>query len=412
LPRTEQNGFPEQARQNPIIVNVVVNISSNQDSTMSEAALRSIEDATRRALAGIAMPVVPAAQFSVPSPALASRGVADSGVTYRDYCTDDALDVDRLFGGVIEPSTFEHEERLLRQLEKEGVPLSPPSLEAFNAWAASHPRGRAALDNHRRAYVRYLGYHGVSVPASMLKRWDNKRAVAKAARQGLVRPREKHFKGGPLDVLKLLRARPWREDCLNEAFHHLVALACVTGPRSSEPFELLVRNVDVERRSIADWWQEKKDYPRRVDVPEAWLFNGPGPSVKWYLETVRPKFEPSPDEGRYFLSTKGVPYSDAQAWRISVGRGIERSLGYPIGAHAFRRFCATIRTVYGWSLPQVAEFLDDTERVIETRYVDWSFVRAVGIRHKSDPNERPAIPPLWNVPKDLENRREARENTR
>lgn len=375
----------------PIVVNIVFGAA---DAKVPRDLATRIERATREALSKIV-----AGEARGPDP----NGAYQRGHTYRAYCTDDALDVHRPFGNVLNDHTFSCEERLLRQLHRDGIPLDPPDAAAFMAWVERHEKGRAGLDGHRLAYARLLGYYGLYIPPIMHRSWDTQRAVDRALHEGRpLRRFNRHLKNGPLDVLKLLAARPFEDPHMNEQFHHAISLLCLTGPRSSEPRDLLLTNVRPGEMRIVDWWQEKKDSYRSIFVPERWFWDGPGPSVDNFLKDIRPQFEPAADEPRYFLSSKGEGYATPNAWRVRMGVAVSRILGYPVGPHTFRRFCATMRYVYDWSEEQIAEYLYDTPEVVRGSYIDYDFARRVGRRHaKSASNERPALPPLLELAGEL-----------
>lgn len=154
--------------------------------------------------------------------------------------------------------------------------------------------------------------------------------------------------------------------------------------------------------AIEGYWQEKDDEPRTVFIPERWVWNGPGPSVAWYLQHVRPAFEPATDEPHYFLTSDGTPWESSEGYRITMQRAIKKVLGYSIGAHAFRRFCATLRTLYGWSLEEVAEHLHDRAHTVYKHYIDHNFVRYVRAQGFRPPKgDRVALPVLWKLPEKL-----------
>lgn len=329
----------------------------------------------------------------------------DLQISYKDYCLDDEVEVDRVFGGIIEVSTYEHEMRMLNQMKADGVPMDPPSWDAFMAWVNAHPKGRAGLDNQRRAYARYCGYFGIEVPRFAKKRWDTERAVEKGRREGVLRERNRFFENGPWDILRLLRANPYSDQDLNDEFHHAVMLCVLAGPRGGEPHFLRTEDMVPERRVIRNWMQTKKMTGRTITIPEPWFWDGPGPTVKFHLERTRPKLATRAKgvDDHYFLNDWGKGYSTAHTWANALRRPITKVLGYAIGPHAFRRTCATLRYTWGWNLEEVAEFLDDKPKTVDGHYIDHTWVRHVGRRNLHRRGESPPVLPyLWNLPKLLD----------
>jgi hypothetical protein len=181
-----------------------------------------------------------------------------------------------------------------------------------------------------------------------------------------------------LDVLKLtIDAAPFHRgenvDALNAQFRHVCTLAALAGPRSSEPFHLKTTDILSDRQEIPEWWQSKDGDWRGVRIPEPWFWRG-GQMVSHdsFIRHVRPKLLGSnTSETSYILTQDGKPYGCERVFQSSfMRRGIVATLGYPIGPHALRRFTATTRYAFGWSLADVADYLGDQEKVVLRSYID------------------------------------------
>lgn len=329
----------------------------------------------------------------------------DMGISYEDFCLSRNKTIPRPFRKHISEGTWVHEQRMLRQLATEGIPLDPPNFEAFMDWVNQHPKGMAGVENQRKAFVRLCQYHSIPVPEFARRKWADKQSVEEGRKEGILKERVRHFQDGPLDILRLYRSNPFRNPTLNHVFHHALTTVCLLGPRAGEPRYALLEHASPKHMKWNYWWAAKqRKYRRDVFIPERWYWDGPGPTVRFYLEEVRPKLGSIEEGSHYFINSRGQPFPSDKAWAQWMWRCIaDCNLGYPIGPHAFRRFCATMRYTYGWTLEEVAHFIGDSPGVVERSYIDHSFVDRVGRRnvYRRDGDSKPALPPLWNIPKDL-----------
>ena len=327
--------------------------------------------------------------------------------SFRDFCLDRYLPAKRPFGRTMSPGTFEHTERMLVQLESEGVSVHPPDWQQFLAWIRAHPKTAAACENQRRALVWQSAYYGVPVPDEpwARKRLDNKRDVEVARREGKLRARTRFFRL-PSDLLRLVAADAKAHvHALNAATHRVIVYTSVyAGPRGTEPFQWRLGDYDPQLGTLKSW-QPKKQARREVQPPEDYAFGSMlDPSLSWYLQHVRPKIDAegkfqAPDDPvlLFWDERQGAarPWETERAYSQFVERGISAILGANApGPHAFRRACATLRVRYGWTAEQVAAFLDDTDKVVRDSYVDWAWINRVGIMRPPEATQRPKVPRL------------------
>lgn len=380
-------------RPKPVRAATVVDVAKQNAEIL--ALLRSLSP--QGALDAAAMPVrIPSAH--------------EVGISWEAFCTDADLEWERPKGfNVMKHSTFEYRERIRRQLVKEGVQLDPPDLASANAWLDGKKatgRSKASFEHHRRVFEDVLLYYGEPVPLAWSKPWGTKKTLDRARSEGKLRKYNRFLRDGIADLQRALKAKPWKNEKNVAMFRHALFLCFLAGPRGSEPATLRLADVLPQRHIIENFFQEKKSESRDVVIPEAWFWNGPANSVRDYLAYVRPALVgDKPDPGTYFVNSEGNPYTEA-AWRQFMQNGLRGSLGYPIGPHALRRLCATMRYVYGWDFESIAAHLDDTEGVVRASYVDEGYVRRVG-RQPSPHAPRPSLPQVWQMVKGLHGKEQA-----
>lgn len=331
--------------------------------------------------------------------------------SFRAFCLDRLAEADRPNGRVMSLGTFENTARHLRRmgyLDDDGAPVRPPDWNEFRELLRKHPRGPQSLDNQRRALVWWSAYHRVPVPNEpwAKRRLDDRASVEVAKREGRMKERVRFFRI-PQDPIALVDpARRAHPDVLNAMTFRCIAWsASYTGPRGSEFWHLRHRDAARVDRGIVNIWAEKQKKRRPVVPPEPWAVSSLlDPTIAHYLKHVRPLLDPNqeymgPDDPVFLFRPHGAdvgrPWPTPSAFRQFLDRGIHTIVkDRSPGAQAWRRFCATIRVRNGWSVEQVALFIGDTPKVIESSYVDWEWLALPGVGIRRSFEERPRVPRL------------------
>ncbi|MEA3202075.1 MAG: hypothetical protein QOE90_3503 [Thermoplasmata archaeon] len=336
-----------------------------------------------------------------------TRTIPTPAYSFKDFCLDKFLSAKRPFGRIMAEGTFENTERILAQLEREGVPTDPPDWIKFVEWIKRHPKSSAGCENHRRAMVWKSAYYRIPVPDEewARKRLDNAKDVEVARREGRMKARVRFFRL-PFSAGRLVAAEATAHaHSLNAATHRVIAYTSTyVGPRGSELYWVTNGDYDAQLNSLHSWQPKKKSY-RDVQPPEDYALGSLlDPSIAWYRTYVRPKLDPDGQYGgptdRLFLFWDaeighGRPWPTEEAYAQFVERGIDAVLGPNTpGPHGWRRLCATLRYRYGWTIEQIASFLDDTDGVVRKSYIDWKWINRVGIIRPEAGVSRPLIPRL------------------
>lgn len=317
--------------------------------------------------------------------------------SFMDFATTLQSERPRPSGQGIERSTAEVYERKIRQMAREIHDGEDhfwrygPDWSQIMTWAN---RGgdleRATRDGHRKAlawlaaYWGQYGPQGRDQPPFIAESWAPTKLRTRAQEAGIMTQYADHF-DLPRHIQEMLAATPNEDNLrktkawgnrqhrrevryLDDLFHTLVLFDFYTGARVSELAQLKQENYRPDLDGFVGWRQTKKHGKERAFVvPEtAVLHSRVDPSIDRYLIHVRPKVARSdaPTDA-LFLNTEGRAFTP-KTLRKFLSESIHAVLGPAVpGPHGFRRGCATWRFHHGWTLTEVARFIDDTEQTTQ-----------------------------------------------
>lgn len=353
---------------------------------------------------------------------LAASGVAPQRepVTFEEYLALEEYHRPRPAAEGLDSKTIQNYTRAVRRIGREihadenRLLDEPPRWEAILTWRDDPLKGgRARLETDRKALVHlahYWGQGGGNMPHFLRNAWDTAKAVERAVKAGTMRRRIR-FLHYPDAIEACLAASPfedaargtrqWANRKVRKAARYMDAtwktmlfLGTYAGARPSEYASLMLDNYQPDRGGIFGWQQPKKHSATRdVIIPETFVWRSRvDPSLDHYLRHVRPVVDEGKG-GRYlFLNSMGRPFLP-ETVRNFISDGMRRVLGNASpGPHGLRRLCATARYAHGWTIDEVAILLDDSPRVVEKSYLDWSWIRTQEIPRTRKP--RPPMPML------------------
>lgn len=300
------------------------------------------------------------------------------------------------------------------------IPLQPwemeaPEWEAILAWRDT--KVKATLETQQKALVWLANYWGQSdknMPLFLQKEWATEKAKNDARQRGEMEEYDLHFDDLPNDISKLLGARPFEAKLraskmrgnrrmLREARYKdklgrsIVFQWFYSGPRCSEGCTLTLDMIRPSQGGIVDWPQPKKGGATRDVIYNdgmdfVWT-SKVDPSFQWYIERVRPTvLDGTKPTNKVYLNTKGEPWTEA-GLRNFVREYVKLALdGEGRGTHSLRRACATWQYHNGWEIPEIARFLDDTEDVVRSSYINWTWIKRAGRVNERSTTRRPAVP--------------------
>lgn len=344
-------------------------------------------------------------------------------MSFFEYATAEEHPDDRPAAEGLKESTAKSYARLLRQIgletkdNEQSLFEEPPDWLSILDWR-DDPRkgGKARLETHRRALqwlAAWWGQGGLEAPPFIRRVWATKKTIAKARESGTMRERYK-FLRLPSDIETLLGAHPYEAEArtttawcrgarYKRAILHrdatwraMVLLAFYTGSRPGELRTLRLSNYQPLRGGIVGWRQPKDGgVSRDVAIPETFVWHSPhDASLDHYLKHVRPKVATSQSGDAFFLTHTGRPFTESSVLDF-VGRGMHLTLGQDsTGGHGLRRACATYRYHYGWTLEEIATLLHDSEAVVASSYIDWTWIRSPQGEPRRAPKPRPKLPHL------------------
>lgn len=292
--------------------------------------------------------------------------------------------------------------------------LEAPDWQTILRWRDT--KVKATLETQQKALLwlaSYWSQNGEAAPVFLQKEWASEEAKNRARRAGQMEEYDLHL-DLPGDLQKIFGARPFEYRLLKSKMKESRQLLRIarykdgtwramcwllfwTGARISEIPTLTIPMFRPSKGGIYGWPQPKKGLAGRDVVYEEMdaIWTGDTrPTPEWYLTHVRPMaacLNPGLCEDEFWLNSSGEPWTE-NGVRNFVREGIEIALeGEGKGPHSFRRGLATWLYHNGWAIDEIALLLDDTPKVVDESYINWTWIKRVGRRE--DPRKRrPPVP--------------------